>query len=225
MAKKRPKKVRQPGPQPTTPEFSNGQRWNILALDPAQSCGWAYTRGKWGVQRFVKRPWRHPYAHYLDFRSWLSGCIGALQITAIAYEAALASGGFGSGHRKEWEGIINAVAAEHDIPTISVFPSQLKKYATGDGGKKTDREAMRVALASRFGLELPADDHDAVAAIWVLSWATAQAQAGLITRTWSGFPEGRGCQGRESVCNRCCERFSGGLACPRCGFVQSRLEA
>ena len=45
--------------------------WNIFATDLALSCGWAHTRGKWGVRRLVKRPWRHPYAHYLDLRAWL----------------------------------------------------------------------------------------------------------------------------------------------------------
>ena len=197
--------------------------WNIFATDLALSCGWAHTRGKWGVRRLVKRPWRHPYAHYLDLRAWLVERIETLQINALATEGVIASSKFkGNGARQELLGVFKAVAAEWDLPLLVVMPSELKKYATGDG--HAERPAMRAALKERFNLDLPEDEHDAIAAIWVLSWATAEAKAGRLLRDWSGFPEGSKAKGRDAVCNRCCLRFKG-LVCPRCGTNHTRLEA
>lgn len=211
-----PNQVARAAPQPAAP-------YTIFAVDPAQSTGWAYTRGKWGVQKFVKRPWRHPYAHYLDFRAWLLERIDELKPRALATEACLSTGKFvGDGQRHEWHGIILSVAAEVDLPIAQVMPASLKKYAAGNG--RAERPQMRAALKERFKLDLAEDEHDAIAAIWVLSWATAEAQAGRLEREWSGFAEGPKSIGRDVLCNRCQYRFEGGARCPRCGSFRTRLE-
>lgn len=197
--------------------------WNIFATDLALSCGWAYTRGKWGVERFIKRPWRHPHAHYLDLRAWLLERIETLEINALATEGVIASRGYGNGARQEWLGLLKQVSAECDLPLLVVMPSELKKYATGNG--RAERPEMRAALRERFKLDLPEDQHDAIAAIWVLSWATAEAQAGRLVREWSGFPEGSRSIGRGAICNTCQYQFKGGLKCPRCRSERTRLEA
>lgn len=220
MAKEKPKRKKKPKP-PIVPGPGPREGWRILALDPAQSTGWAYTRGKWGIEKFTKRPWRHPFAHYLDYRAWLLERIDELDVTALATEAVLSTGGFGNGQRHEWHGITLAVAAECDLPIVQVMPSSLKKYATGDG--RAERPAMQQALGERFGIWLPERDHDAIAAIWVLSWATAEMKEGRIVREWSGFP--RDAAGREGICNRCQLRFEGGMVCPRCGTNRTRLES
>lgn len=195
---------------------------NILAIDPALSTGWSYTGGRWGVQQFVKRPWRHPYAHYLDYRAWLVELIDSLEITALATEAVLSTSKFmGNGQRHEWHGITLSVAAECDLPVAEVMPSSLKKYATGNG--RAERPQMRDALRERFGLDLNPGEHDAIAAIWVLSWATNEANEGRFTRDWSGFP--RSAVGRAAICNRCSQTFHGGARCPRCAGSRIRLEA
>lgn len=195
----------------------------ILALDPAQSTGWAYSHGKWGVQKFIKRPWRHPFSHYLDFRAWLLERIEALGAQAIAVEAVLSTGGYGNGQRHEWHGLVLSAAAEADLPVVQVMPSSLKKYATGNG--RAERPEMRAALKERFGLDLTEEEHDAIAAIWVLSWATAELESGRLVRDWSGFPEGRRGMGRSATCNRCQFHFQGGLTCPRCKSDRTRLDA
>lgn len=194
----------------------------ILAIDPAQSCGWAYSRGRWGIEQFIKRPWRHPFAHYLDFRGWLLARIDELQPGVLATEGVISTSKFmGNGQRHEWHGIMLSVAAECDLPIATVMPSQLKKYATGNG--RAERPEMRTALCQRFGIDLPEKEHDAIAAIWVLSWATAEVQEGRVTREWTGFP--RKAAGRGSICNTCQYRFTGGMKCPRCHGVRTRLEA
>lgn len=198
--------------------------WNIFALDPAFNCGWASTRGLWGVERFKRQPWRHPFAHYLDFRGWLLERIETLQCNALACEGVIASSSFkGNGVRQEWLGVIHSTAAECDLPIVSVMPSSLKKYATGSG--LAERPQMRLALREQLGIDLAEDQHDAIAAIWILSWATAEAEEGRLTRDWSGFPGGQRVFGRTAICNRCQQRFEGGLRCPRCGSGQTRLEA
>jgi crossover junction endodeoxyribonuclease RuvC len=197
----------------------------ILALDPSQSTGWAYTRGKWGVEKFIRRPWRHPFAHYLDFRAWLLERIDTLEVEALAFEGVLSAGGRGNGQRHEWNGIILAVAAECDLPFYTMMPSSLKKYATGNG--RAERPEMRAALKDKFGLDLAEDEHDAIAAIWVLSYATAEYQAdpSVLTTSWTGFPANAARTTKQSLCNRCQHRFRGGLTCPRCKGGRIRLEA
>lgn len=196
---------------------------NILALDPAISTGWACSNRTWGVEKFYKRPWRHPYAHYLDFRAWLVSQIENLAIEALATEAVLSTSKFmGNGQRHEWHGILLSVAAECDLPITCVMPSSLKKYATGYG--LADRPQMRQALKTRFGLDLPAGEHDAIAAIWVLSWATQQLQDGHLSRSWSGSPQNSP-WARQRLCNSCQCRFTDRACCPRCGWHRSRLEA
>jgi len=226
MAKRKPKPptadqvaaAQSPPPEPVR------QGWWILAVDPAQSTGWAFTRGKWGIERFYRRPWRHPYAHYLDFRGWLLDKIDELKPTALASEGCLSTGSFrGEGQRHEWHGIVCSVAAEVDLPLLCVMPSSLKQYATNNG--RAERPEMRAALKERFQLDLPEDQHDAIAAIWVLSWATNEANEGRIVREWSGFPDGSRGIGRDVICNRCQTRFPGGMRCPRCGSLRTRLEA
>lgn len=195
---------------------------NILAIDPALCSGWATSSGKWGIRKFAKHPWRHPFSHYLDFRGWLVELIELHAATALAAEGVISSGHRGNGQRHEWHGIVLSVAAEMDIPLAIVMPSSLKKYATGNG--RAERPQMRTALRERFGIDLPEDQHDAIAAIWVLSWAQREHAAGRIVREWSGFP-GRGGVGRDWICNRCEFTFFGSSDCPRCGFNVRRVEA
>ncbi len=197
--------------------------WSILAIDPGQSCGWSHSSGQYGAQKFEKRPWRHPYAHYLDFRGWLLGMIDQFEVGRIAYEGTFAfSNRGGNTTRQEWQGIIHSVAAERDLPTISVLPNVLKKYITGNGN--AEKPDMLAAVLQRFGIAFAPDDHDAAEAVCVLSWATWKAGEGEFERDWSGNPPGRGL-GRMQICNRCQTMIEGGLSCPVCGGVHLRWAA
>jgi hypothetical protein len=196
--------------------------WSILALDTGQTTGWAHSSGVYGKHTFEKRPWRHPFAHYLDFRGWLLGMIDQFQVGRIGYEATLAGSGFGHGTRAEWQGIIHSVAAERDLPMLGVFPSQLKKYMTGDG--RAEKPAMLQAVRERFGIDFAPEDHDAAEAVCVLSWVTWKAGEGEFERDWSGNPPGRG-MGRMQICNRCMTMIEGGLSCPVCGGIHLRWAA
>lgn len=196
-------------------------KWSILAIDTGQTTGWAHSGGTYGAEHFEKRPWRHPFAHYLDFRHWLLSMIDALEVGRLAYEGTLAGRGFGHGTRAEWQGIIHAVAAERDLPTVCVFPSQLKKYITGDG--RAEKPAMLAAVAERFGIHFRPEEHDAAEAVCVLSWATWKAGQGEFEREWSGNPPS--VFGRTQICNRCQSITLGGTECPVCGSIHLRWGA
>ena len=197
--------------------------WSILALDTGQCCGFALSNGSYGKHHFPKRPWRHPYAHYLDFRAWLLEMIDTHDVGRLVYESAFSfSSRGGNSTRQEWQGIIHSVAAERDLATLAVLPNVLKKYITGNG--RAEKPEMLEAVRLKFGIEFAADDHDAAEAVCVLSWATWKAGQGEFERDWSGMAPNHG-MGRFQICNRCQAVVGGGLTCPVCGGTHLRWAA
>jgi hypothetical protein len=72
-------------------------------------------------------------------------------------------------------GAVRALLLEEGIPYGTLPPSSLKKYATGNGGSKTDKRAMALAAYKRAELEFT--DDNSCDAWWL--WVAAMDRLGL----------------------------------------------
>jgi Holliday junction resolvasome RuvABC endonuclease subunit len=152
---------------------------NILALDLGSRTGWALQvkgRVESGVQLFDVRRGESPGMRYLRFTRWLAEMTRAEEnITLIAYEMPIpATKRYSSAASREIaSGLATRVqerCAKLGIEHVSVYPSTLKKFATGRGNaQKTD---MHAAAVKKFGY-VDLDDNEADA-LWVLAWAQDQ---------------------------------------------------
>jgi len=64
-------------------------------------------------------------------------------------------------------GAVRALLMEEGIPYGTLPPSSLKKYATGNGGSKTDKRAMALAAYKRAGVEFTDDNTCDAWWLWV----------------------------------------------------------
>ena len=136
----------------------------ILALDPAQACGFAHTngaRGTWLLGKGDKR--------LVALRNQLLKADDEWGVGFIAYEDA----GFGSlrardqSYANELIGIIKHVCAELRIENIAYKPSSIKKFATQNGFAK--KAQMMRACETILKIK-PRDDNEADA-LWILAMA------------------------------------------------------
>lgn len=144
----------------------------ILALDLAVATGWALRdeqgRLTSGVQSFPLRRGESPGMRFLRFRKWYREMLELGTPLVVAFEAPLAGGrGFAMGVARELVAFVLEGAAEYGIETTSIYPSTLKKHATGKGNSK--KAAMIVAARARWGVDVT-DDNEADALL-VLAWA------------------------------------------------------
>ncbi len=136
----------------------------ILAVDPANLCGYAHSaghHGTWDIGRSVSR--------LAVFRDLLHKARRDWGIDLIAYEDA-SFGGKNQATKaahNELRGMIKLVASEIGAKTLSYMPSTIKKFATGNGG--ADKSQMMRACKTILGI-MPRDDNEADA-LWILEAA------------------------------------------------------
>jgi len=139
-------------------------RQKILALDPANSCGYAHSSGQRGVWLLGD-----PYSRLQRFRNQLLQAADRWGCDLLAYEDAA----FGSinphtaAAHNELAGIIKLVAAELCVETRSYKPATIKKFATGSG--RAQKPQMIRACETILGLRVTSDDE--ADAIWILEMA------------------------------------------------------
>lgn len=137
----------------------------ILALDPANTTGWAWSdrnETRYGTWSLVvpNRPADHRLVVFLDL---LRRIVAATAVELIAFEEA----SFGSPNRRvqamhnELRGIIKLVAAERGIEVVGYHPTTIKKFATGSG--RASKSQMIAAARTMLGL-YTSDDNVADAA-------------------------------------------------------------
>lgn len=166
-------------PRAPAPESPTACNVNVLALDLATKCGWAYaTRdGKMrsGTEKFATGKNPHAGYRWLLMRTWLGdvsremGGIQAVYVEDVKQRfvsnlAARAYCGFLA--------IVEAWCATNNVPLVGVGVGTVKKHWTGVGN--ADKAAM-IAEAQRRGLH-PADDNEADA-LAILSYAVKQEAA------------------------------------------------
>lgn len=154
----------------------------VLALDLSSKTGWATldeagTMAS-GVQHFPLRRGESPGMRWLRFRRWLRELISLTCPAVIAVELPLVGAkGRVMGIGRELQTIVEEEAASRAIETTGLYPSQLKKHATGKGN--ASKPEMQAAAQERWGVK-PADDNEADA-LCVLAWALEEiGQAALI---------------------------------------------
>lgn len=137
----------------------------ILALDPAEKCGWAHSNGQFGVF-MLKLQGSSLGEQHAQLEKYLERAIELMGCEVIATENA----GFGSpnpevqARHNERLGIIRLVAARHGLNVQAFQPSTIKLYATGDGHAK--KPAMVAAAKRHLGITVTSDDE--ADAIWIL---------------------------------------------------------
>lgn len=141
----------------------------ILGLDPATKTGWAHSDGDSGVRHIGISGQEHAGQKLVRFRDWLHEMLRAYTVDRIAFEFS----SLGSKHEEakvfhnQLRGVLIMVAAEFNLPFRSFSPSQIKKFATGNG-RASKEEVMRcfeVATGRKA-----VDDNEADA-YWVLHLA------------------------------------------------------
>lgn len=120
---------------------STATETRILALDPANQCGWAHSDGSWGVWELSSKFDKHPGRRLERFFECLQGIKRDHGVDVIASEQS----GFGSkfsvktGPQWELVGIIKFVAARWESPLFLFSPTTLKAFLAGHGfAKKED---------------------------------------------------------------------------------------
>ena len=104
-----------------------------------------------------------------------AGIEAALSVpTALAIIEDLPTGGMGAGLTGMAQGVIRLVCQRRSVPYALVVPSTLKKWATGNGGRTTDKAAMRRAFYAEgnpFGNAdgIDGNDDNQVDAWWLRS--------------------------------------------------------
>lgn len=139
----------------------------ILALDPAQKCGWAHSNsdghhGVWFLAGEIGR-------QHADLEQRLTNAIAAWGCDLIATENA----GFGSRNpnvqamHNERLGVIRLVAARRGVEVKTFQPNTIKLFATGNG--HADKSQMVAALKRLMGVTVASDDE--ADACWILELA------------------------------------------------------
>ncbi len=135
----------------------------VLALDCALRTGWAHNCGLGpdaGVEVFHAKDARR----YRDFYCWLANLLDEIRPELVVVEAPVQRAN-GKAPRYLSIGFMTRVeeaAAIRKIPVREVYPSSLKKHATGSG--RATKEQMRAAAGARFkkaGLVHIEDDNEA----------------------------------------------------------------
>lgn len=139
---------------------------NILALDPANKCGFAHSNGEHGVWHLGKGELGQQHAELVRL---LDDAIERWSCNMIATENA----GFGSRNpevqamHNERLGIIRMIAHKHGAKLIAFSPMTIKAFATGHGHAK---KPQMVAACRRL-LDLNVVSEDEADAIWILELA------------------------------------------------------
>lgn len=134
---------------------------SILALDPAQHCGWAHSAGPSGVWRLGPPGPEHAGARLSELRACLEVTHQRMPFELLYAEDAA----YGARHQfavqlghAEYRGIIRAVAHDLGVRLIVLNPATWKSFLTGSA--RADKDQVKRALVTLFGLRI-ADDNEA----------------------------------------------------------------
>lgn len=153
----------------------------ILALDLSRSTGWALRRRDGtvasGVESFRQGDDEHPAEVLLRFKRWVNRMITAVDM--VVWERVV-GGSVGMSARSflfVLESQVMLAAFELGAETRTVFPSTLKKHATGNGRAK--KPEMIAAALKRWPNAVWTETlsgSDEADALCVLAWAIDQLE-------------------------------------------------
>lgn len=134
----------------------------ILALDPANSCGWAHSDGISGVWDLKTRRDESGGMRLIRFTAKLNTILDGAGVDLVVYEAArnCAPGMQGALVRQaELQGVLIHWCDNHVINYRGYSPSEIKKHATGKGN--ASKAAVLAAAEERWYLRDIQDDNEA----------------------------------------------------------------
>ena len=138
------------------------RRENVLALDVATHCGWrmADNGGTWHFPKTESAPKKlgPDYAQHKAFRTKLIDTIIENDIKVVAAEDVVFGHFIDFRKLCELRGVLFEVCESLDIPVIVFKPSDIKKFATGNGN--ADKDKMIEACINRWHIT-PIDDNEA----------------------------------------------------------------
>lgn len=138
----------------------------ILALDPANKCGWAHSDGMSGTWDLSVKRDESSGMGLLRFAGKLNEILGAVGVDVVFYEAArhAAPKMQGSLVRQALiQGVLIHWCEARQIEYRGYSPTEVKKHATGSG--KANKEDMVKAAEEKFG---PIEDDNHADALWIL---------------------------------------------------------
>lgn len=148
---------------------------NILAIDPATTCGWAYRGsggqfgGAWDLS--IKRD-ESGGMRLIRFKAKLAEVSAAVPVDLVVYEAARNAGAKMQGAlvvQATIQGVLVLWCEENGFEYRGYSPSEIKKHATGKGN--ANKEAMVKSAVARFG-QVEDDNH--ADALWLADLAFSE---------------------------------------------------
>ena len=143
----------------------------ILALDPANSCGFAHSCGISGTWDLRVRRDESAGMRLIRLRSKLKEILNLEGIDLVVYEAARHAAPGMQGalvSQTELQSVIKVWCHDNNLEYRGYSPTEVKKHATGKGN--ANKALMCELGAKKFGLEPPVDDNQ-VDALWLLDMA------------------------------------------------------
>jgi len=145
----------------------------ILALDMAKRTGWArndfYGKVKSGVKEFSTPPkGTLPTQFYARFFDWLHA---QGKVDYLVIESPINTRQFSGGYGRELAALALLWADNQGVEVLSIFPSTLKKYATGSG--RANKMQMIAAAIKKYPDQDVQDDNHADA-LHLLAWGTEE---------------------------------------------------
>lgn len=130
----------------------------LLAIDPANACGWACSDGTWGLWQLHPRKNESIGMKWIRFRRILSDFIDANGIKVVAYEAPSGRHTNAVIHHAKLAEIIEEECESKGIPYIGYNVKSIKQFATNNGNAG---KPQMIAAAQKFFGYTGEDDNEA----------------------------------------------------------------
>jgi len=143
---------------------------NLLALDPATSCGWAHSCGASGTWKLKVRSDESDGMRLLRLHGKLDEIKRTVGVDLLVFEAARALR-FGNATRVAGEigGAVKLWCEQNKVNCRGYSPPEIKKHATGKGN--ADKVAMLDAARAKWPT---VEDDNEADALWLLDLATKE---------------------------------------------------
>lgn len=137
----------------------------VLSIDPATMCGWALDFKNYGCWNLAITNRQSIGAKWMKLEMRINELIRDKGVKMISTELPVKMPGqLGATiHHAKLNGILEKICAEKDIEMITITPSELKKFATGNG--RASKEDMIEAARKFLGYE--GDNDNEADALWL----------------------------------------------------------
>jgi len=139
----------------------------ILALDPANHCGWAVSREVYGLWNLTPRHDESGGMRLIRLRSKLTEIIQSEKITLVVFERPCGRFKGAIVTQAELQGQIKITCEDLGVQYSGQSSGEIKKFATGKGN--AGKPQMISAAQTKLGY--PGEDDNEADALWLLEFA------------------------------------------------------